>query len=467
MEPLLSPLLILAIGIAAILFLIVVLRAHAFLALIVAAMLVSTLAGGPWDERIARVANEFGVAAGKIGVVIALAAIIGQCMMESGAADRIVRSFLNAFGQQRAGVALLGSGYVLGIPVFFDTVFYLLVPLARSLYERTGRDFLKYVLAISAGGALTHTLVPPTPGPLTMAAYLEVDIGLLILVGATVAFPAAIVGLIFANVANRLMPIPARPIGTEPPPDPLDESQLPGLIVSILPVALPVLLISGRTVLEAIPTEQLDRLGLQFPAELFGMLGDANFALLVAALVAMVLLTAQRGLSLSQLTGRVEKALLSGGVIILITAAGGAFGAMLRAAQVGDAITAYVSDQGRLAGFQVLLLGFAIALVLKIAQGSSTVAMITTATMVASMGVSATALGFDPVYLCTAIGSGSLVGSWMNDSGFWIFSRMSGITEVEALKSWTVLLVILGSSGLAVTLLYAWLCPRPLTLLGM
>ena len=252
MDPLLPPLLILAIGIITILMLIVVLRTHAFLALIMAAMLVSTLAGGPWEERIGRVATEFGVAAGKIGIVIALAAIIGQCMMESGAADRVVRSFLNAFGQQRAGVALLGSGYVLGVPVFFDTVFYLLVPLARSLYQRTGRDFLKYVLAISAGGALTHTLVPPTPGPLTMAAYLEVDIGLLILVGAAVAFPAAVVGLGFANVANRLMPIPARTIGSDPAPVAVEESRLPGLFVSILPVVLPVVLISGRTALEAI-----------------------------------------------------------------------------------------------------------------------------------------------------------------------------------------------------------------------
>ena len=137
---------------------------------------------------------------------------------------------------------------------------------------------------------------------------------------------------------------------------------------------------------------------------------------------------------------------------------------MLRAAQVGDAITAMVSDQGSLRGTQVLLLGFAIAVILKIAQGSSTVAMITTATMVASMGVTTTALGFNAVYLCTAIGSGSLVGSWMNDSGFWIFSRMSGITEVEALKSWTIMLAVLGCTGLAFSLLYAWLFP--LTSLG-
>jgi GntP family gluconate:H+ symporter len=132
---------------------------------------------------------------------------------------------------------------------------------------------------------------------------------------------------------------------------------------------------------------------------------------------------------------------------------------MLRAAKVGEAITAFVSDQGSVHGTQVLLLGFAIAVILKIAQGSSTVAMITTATMVGSMGITTSALGFHAVYLCTAIGSGSLVGSWMNDSGFWIFSRMSGITEVEALKSWTILLVVLGCTGLAFTLIYARLFP--------
>src|SRR5690606_10616112 len=135
------------------------LRVNAFLALIISAIIVSLLAPGSIDIKIQRVADAFGSAAGSIAIVIALAAIIGECMMLSGAADRIVQAFLKLLGEKRTPWALMGSGYVLAVPVFFDTVFYLLVPLARSLYRRTGQHYLLSLLAIAAGGAITHTLV--------------------------------------------------------------------------------------------------------------------------------------------------------------------------------------------------------------------------------------------------------------------------------------------------------------------
>ena len=161
------PLMILAIGVLIVLGMIIALRINAFIALITAAIAVSLMAPGETAEKMSRVAVAFGAACGNIGIVIALAAVIGKAMMDSGAADRVVRAFLNALGEKRASLALMGSGYVLSVPVFFDTVFYLLVPLARSLYRKTGKNFLLYVCAIAAGGAVTHTLVPPTPGPLT------------------------------------------------------------------------------------------------------------------------------------------------------------------------------------------------------------------------------------------------------------------------------------------------------------
>ena len=165
----LDPLLILTIGIVIVLGMILALRVNAFLALLTAAIAVSLLAPGETADKIDRVAVAFGGAAKNIGIVIALAAVIGQCMMDSGAADRIIRGFLRLLGIKRSPWALLGSGYLLAIPVFFDTVFYLLVPLARSLYRKTGRNYLLSILAIAAGGAVTHTLVPPTPGPLCAA----------------------------------------------------------------------------------------------------------------------------------------------------------------------------------------------------------------------------------------------------------------------------------------------------------
>src|SRR2546426_8754867 len=246
------PTLILLIGMATILGAILLLRLNAFLALITAAIVVSVLAPGEPAVKIARVAEGFGRTAGSIGVVIALAAIAGKAMMDSGAADRIVKAFLALLGEKRGATALCATGYVLSIPVFFDTVFYLLVPLARSMYGRTNRNYLKYLLAIAAGAAATHTLVPPTPGPLAIAGTLGVDLGTMVLVGIVVALPAAGAGLLFAGWVDRRMPVvpraPAGPALGATAPEAAAALPLPGLVPSLLPILLPVLLISSHTV---------------------------------------------------------------------------------------------------------------------------------------------------------------------------------------------------------------------------
>jgi len=593
------PMITLGVGIVVVLGLIIALKVNAFIALITAAIVVSLMAPGDWSGKISRVAVAFGNSAGGIGIVIAMAAVIGKCMLDSGAADRVVRAFLSLLGEKRAPVALMGSGFVLAIPVFFDTVFYLLVPLARSMFRRTNRNYLMYIMAIAAGGAVTHTLVPPTPGPLVMAENLNFDVGVMIMVGAVVALPAAVAGLLCGAVAQRLMPIPMRQIGKEPDPKPLDDAELPSLFMSLLPVLLPVLMISTNTVLttladgqhaallkltditdwgqfqttlrqqaeaeganpakrildtlkpedpdapnaqqrreladlilqdEPLSEEQQKRLiegfntyvlpdknfhrgaeetaflgimpndvarnslkqkrlrmkkvnvermnrallesaypelikphtwntDLRVAANYSSLFGNANLALLLSAVIAMWTLVQQRGLARVELAQVVEESLMSGGVIILITAGGGAFGAMLTEADVGEAIKSFFQIQpGSEAGLMFLVLGFVIATVLKIAQGSSTVAMITGSGMLAGIA-SADTLGFHPVYLATAIGAGSLVGSWMNDSGFWIFAKMGGLTEVEALKSWSVMLVVLGVVSFLVTLGLAVVMP--------
>lgn len=464
------PLAILAIGIATIIGLIVLVRVHAFVALISSAMLVGLLAttvpeAGTIEgnrltvgNAVAEVAAQFGAAAGKIGIVIALASIIGTCLMESGAADRIVRAFLRLLGETRAPLALTASGYVLAIPVFFDTVFYLLVPLARSLYQRTKRRYLLSIMAIAAGGAITHTLVPPTPGPLVVAAQLGIDLGLMIVMGMIVAVPAAAVGLFFSAYTDRRMPIPMREVTGLPTAEPIPEHQLPSLWLSLLPIVLPVLLISANTAVEALQKANALPAVVHNHIAAFQLLGDPNFALFLAMLIAVAIYRRQKQATREQTLQMVENSLLSAGVIILITAAGGAFGAMLKAAQIGPAIQAnFASSSG--SGLSYLLLGFVTGAVLKTAQGSTTVAMITTASMLGAMLPSPAVLDCHPVYLALAIGAGSLVGSWMNDSGFWIFGKMGGLTEVETLRSWTPLLAVLGITAMAVTVLLAHIIP--------
>src|SRR2546422_4021805 len=459
------PTLIVLVGMATILGAILLLRLNAFLALIIAAIVVSLLAPGEPAVKIARVAEGFGRTAGTVGVVIALAAITGKAMTDSGAADRIVNGFLALLGEKRGATALCSTGYVLSIPVFFDTVFYLLVPLARSMYGRTNRNYLKYLLAIAAGAAATHTLVPPTPGPLAIAGTLGVDLGTMVLVGIVVALPAAGVGLLFAGWVDRRMPVvpqaPAAPaLGASAA---AAMHPLPGLVPSLLPIILPVLLISSHTVVVSMTARPGSHVALWSAlAPYTAIIGNPNLALLVAVGIAMWVYVRQRRVSRADLAEMVETSLMSAGVMILIIAASGAFGVALQATEIGSVIERTFVGQAAAAGvgsgLVFLFLGFGVASLIKLAQGSSTVAMITTAAMLAAM-LPASGLPFHTVYVATAIASGSLVGTWMNDSGFWLFSKMGGVTEIETLKSWTPVLAIVGLTAMVTTLVLALLVP--------
>ena len=446
------PFVILAVGLVIVIGGIVALRINAFLSLLVAAMAVSLMAPGEWVDKVSRVTTAFGNTAAGVGVVIALAAIIGKTMMDSGAADRIVQASLDLFGEKRAAGAMMASSFTLAIPVFFDTVFYLIVPLARSLHRQTGKGYLKYLLAVSAA-ATAHALVPPTPGPLAVANELNVNMGMMILVGIAVGAPAAILSLLLGSWLNRRIPLEP-PVDENETVEANDEGRkLPGLLLSLIPVLLPVLLIATKTISEA--NFSVAELGVFHT--IMSVLGNANMALLISCAISVLTYYAYRNPTKLQFSASLEQALTSGGMIILITAAGGAFGAMLKAAQLAPAIKNAFGDSSA-SGLGLLLLAFGIASLLKFAQGSSTAAMLVTAGMISAM-IGEMELSFHPVYLATAIGSGSLVGSWMNDSGFWIFSKMGGLTELQTLKTWTPLLAMLGLVSMAMTLLLATVMP--------
>ncbi len=448
------PISILLIAVAAVFVLIIRLRVNAFAALISAAILIGLLSPDiAVNEVVPAVGERFGDVVGRIGIAIAMAAIVGQCLMESGAADRITRRFVAWLGEARSSLSLVTSGYVLSVPVFSDTVFYLLVPLARAMSVRMGgRNYVLYVMAISAGGSATHVFVPPTPGPLVMASTLSVDVGIVILVGLCVALPASLCGWLYSIWIDRKLNIPIR----EAPGLSLDElgkiatrpeEELPGFWASMSPILLPVMLITANTVANTFYK------GTDL-ARLTAFLGNPSFALLAGAVVSLWLLARQNHLSLKQLAVPVEEAIKSAGVIILITAGGGAFGGMLVRAGVGDVLGESASELG----MSLMLLGFLLAMLVKIAQGSGTVAMITASAIMAPL-LTTVDLTYHPVYVLMSIGSGALIGTWMNDSGFWVFRTMTGLTEIETLQTKTALLVVLGTTGFAVTLLGSWLFP--------
>lgn len=472
---------------------IVIFRVGAFLALISAAMVLSVYAPGEMSDKISRVAEAFGTSAGKIGIVIALATVIGKCMMDSGAADRIVRAFLSLLGVKRGPLALMTSGYVLSVPVFFDTVFYLLVPLARSMYRQTNKGYLAFIVAIGAGGAITHTLVPPTPGPMVMADALQFDVGVMILVGGAIGLPCSLIGMYWGIWLDKKMNIPMRPLADSVEPDPLEDHELPSLFTSLLPVILPVLMITSNTVIgrmadsaekshaaivaaskaenatitdAAVAASAKTSEAYNSAAEIAAVIGNPNLALFVSAVISILVYVVKRKPTRTELGRSIEVSLMSGGVIILITAAGGAFGAMLQAAEVGDAIKQLFSTEdssSQMSAIGLIMIGYLLASLLKISQGSGTVAMITASQMVAALiytdSATDASLPMHPVYIACAIGSGSLMVSWMNDSGFWIFAKMGGLTEVEALKSWTSTLAIMSVAGLVLTCLLATIFP--------
>jgi GntP family gluconate:H+ symporter len=448
------PFLILAIATLLVFVLIVRLRVNAFFALIAAAVTIGLLSPAiPLGDVMKETAQRFGSVAGSIGIAIAMAAVVGQCLTESGAADRIVRRFVAWLGEKRASLSLVASGYVLAVPVFFDTVFYLLVPLARAMSMRMGgRQYVLLVLAISAGGSATHVFVPPTPGPLVMSATLGVDVGLTILVGLAVALPASLCGWLYARWIDRRLALPIRPAAG----DSLEalgriagrpESELPGLLASLLPILLPVLLITSATVARALDARS--------PlARAASALGDPNFSLMLAAVAALVVLQRHSRLGAGQLSATVETAIKSAGVIILITAAGGAFGGMLVKAGVADALRG-LSDS---AGLSPLLLAFLLASLFKLAQGSGTVTMITVSSILKPL-VDAAPPPYNAVYLVMAVGAGSLVGQWMNDSGFWIYRTMTGLSELETLETKAVMMAVMGCAAMLTTLLLSRLLP--------
>ncbi len=457
----LHPVLILIIGVTVVVVMVLVLRANAFLALICAALVVSLLAGGDWAVKGERVGMALGDSVGKIGIVIAMAAIIGVCMMRSGAAEKIVVSFCRVLGEKRFPLALGGSGFVLSVPVFYDTVFFLLIPLARSFYRRVGKNYILCLMAICAGAMITHTMVPPTPGPLAIATNLGIEIGQMMLVGLLVGVFLFPVGIGAAYLIEWYMPHPEihLPAGeAEAENAQPDETRLPPLRWALLPVLLPIVLIAAGSYVsmayKAFPAGTLPAW-----ATAVKIVGGKEIAMMLAAALAMFVYYRQKIATALEMRKDVEAALLDAGLIILITAAGGAFGAMLQLAGIGGAIESVFRSESGVAGVSVLLAAFCVASVLKLSLGSSTTAMLTASSIIGAMGLTTEALGFNLAYLGLTISCGSLVTSWMNDSGFWMTSRMAGLSETDTLKSVTVLHMIVGCGGFAIILVLSQMLP--------
>ena len=476
------PFILLLIGILTVVGAIIRFKLHAFLALTLAALVVGLFtpkellvkhfhqekgetieqANKLAEKNIGtRLAEGFGRTSTKIGILIAMAAIIGTSLMESGGALRIVRSFLSLLGEKRAPEALAGSSFLLGIPVFFDTLFYLIIPLARALAAQTRKNYALYVMAIVAGGAMTHSLVPPTPGPLVVAGELGVDLGRMIVGGILVGLIGMTGAFAYARWYNKNYPIELKDSSNpkenkflklaETPDD-----QLPGLFASLSPILIPVLLIAGKSiVLQFAPTGGNGVNGMIWDSLM--ILGDKNLALTFGALLSLRQLLKSKLQEKPDLAESVKSALQSAGVIILITGMGGAFGGILQQTSLGLEVSNFVSSH-EFGPFAILFVAYLTTSVIRIAQGSGTVAMVTSIGIIG--GLVQEGIGIHPVYLALAIGCGVKPIPWMNDSGFWVVGKLAGFTEGETFKTFSIVIALQGIFGGIAVLTLAYIFPE-------
>lgn len=474
-----DPIFILLTGVVIVVGGIIGLKLHPFLALLLGAFVVALLTPASAIEQFflakglapaaatqaahktigERIAAEFGSTCTKIGILIAMAAIIGKCMLESGAAERIVRSLLNAIGINKAPVAFLVSSFFLGVPVFFDTVIFLMMPLAKAMALRTGK-YLLLVLSILAGAVMANSLVPPAPGPLFLVGEMQIPIGMMMIGGTILGVITAASGYFFALWVSRKTSVPVRDSAEAKLEDlkniaAKDDSQLPALWFSLLPVLIPLVFICADTFLNSFykagPGESSVMLSSAIAFVHF--FGDKNIALITGAAVALVLLVKQKKISREGVSSFVQSALGTGGGIILITAAGGAFGGMLQ--QTG--ISTRIEDLTRDYQMALIPLAFIIAAIVRTAQGSATVALITASGILA--GMASGNLEYHHLYLGLAIGCGAKLVPWMNDAGFWIVCKMSNLTEREALKTFSPMNFVMGCTGLIVIMIAARFIP--------
>ncbi|WP_435102262.1 GntP family permease [Halarchaeum sp. P4] len=454
----------LLIGVSVVVLLLVVWDLPAFVGLIISAMVVGVVNAAlipdiTFGSIPSSVASNFGSEMTGIGIPILMAAIIGKSMTESGAANRIVRSFQSLVSDDNADFALWGSSTILAIPVFFDNVFYLMAPLARSMRARIGKNYALYIAVVGGGGTAAHAFVPPTPGPLAVAQELgasgESILGMTIVVGLATAIPAALIaGVAYGRFINARIDIPLREtMGTSA--EDLEEQakksteSLPGFFESLLPVLVAVAFIAAGTVVTTFKDVYPALASLQ---PITNFIGDANFALTVAAVVAALTYLRMDDFPRQVWQDELTEALQNGGNIAAITAAGGAFGAMLAASGIGMVIANAL--QG--IGIGLLITAWLIAAIIRIAQGSATVAMITTGGIMAPL---VPELAVHPAYLVMAIGAGGITTSWYNDSGFWIVKEIGGLTQAETLKVWTAVTSILSVAALIIILIYSTLFP--------
>ncbi|HSE72673.1 MAG TPA: gluconate:H+ symporter [Nocardioidaceae bacterium] len=454
-------LLIAAGAVALLLFLIMKVRLHAFVSLVLVSAVTAVAAGIPLADVPAALLEGFGGTLASVALLVGFGVMLGRLLEVTGGAQVLADTLIGRFGEKRAPLALGVAALLFGFPIFFDAGLVVFLPIILTVARRFGGSVLYYALPAAGAFAAMHALVPPHPGPVAAGEALNADIGVILLVGVPVAIASWYLGVyLVSKVLGARFDVPVPTLlfgemngGTRPDDAPEGGGSgsvdtrvrtAPGFGTVVGLLAIPLVLISCNTVLTTLVTAGTLEEGTAW-VEFLQLVGNTPIALLITLLAAIAVLGRRLG-SLSETSAVLDAALGPICSIILITGAGGMFGGVLRASGIGEALTSSLSDLG----LPLILQAFLIATALRVAQGSATVALTTTAGLIATQAGQAGLTDLKLALLVMAIAAGATVLSHVNDSGFWLVSRFFGMDERTTLKTWTVMETTLGGTAFVI-----------------
>ncbi|GAA1108726.1 MULTISPECIES: GntP family permease [Nesterenkonia] len=429
-----GPLLSIAVGaIALILLLIIRFKVHAFITLIVVSTLTAVVAGVPLSVLSETLTDGFGATLASVAILVALGAMLGRLVEHSGGAKALAEALISRFGERRAPFALGIASLILGFPMFFDAGLVMMLPIVFAVARRvTGKSVLLFGLPTAAAFSVMHVFLPPHPGPVAASELYEANLGIVLLVGLIIAYPLwYVAGYLWGLFVGKRLMVPVPTIFGE-----IDDDQPtnpPRVSTIVFLLLLPMTLILFNTGLNSLTSVGVFD-GESTWVQALSFLGTTMMALLITVIVATIVLGYRRGESGTALEKLLDSALGPVCSVILITGAGGMFGGVLRASGIGDALADSLSDLG----LPVIAAAYLIAVAIRLAQGSATVALVTAAGLAAPAVLAGDFNSIQVAAIVLATAAGSVFAGHVNDSGFWLVGRLMGMDVKETLKTWTV-----------------------------
>lgn len=436
-------------GIASLLILVLYCRFPAFIALLLASIVTGLLAGLSAQKMIVTIQEGMGSTLGFVATIVGLGAMFGAILEKSGGADAIARYLISKTGQNKSPLALGFTGLIISIPVFFDVAFILLIPIIYAIQKNTQKSLLMYAMPLLAGLAFGHSFIPPTPGPIAVAEIIGAEMGWVILTSIIIGIPTVILcGVLFGKFIAKRIHIDSPELALVPSNEDANRNKrMPSFGLTIGIVFLPIVLILLKTCFDS----GLIGVNNTLVIELVALVGHPFSALIIANIVAWILLGIQKGYSANELSKISIQSMAPAGAIILVTGAGGVFKQVLVNTGAGKLLAELLLN----AGVSVIFFAYLSAAIIRLLQGSATVAMITAASLLAPLLIAGMYSPLQMAAMVAAIAAGASIFSHVNDSGFWLVKQYLGLTENQTFKSWSLMTLFISVvAGLLASLIF-------------